>query len=191
MNQCLQRAGRMMFAPNAEWPAIADERPLPGRVFARFVLPLALIPGIGWSLGLVLFGNQVIAGEKVAPGIAQIAYGGLTAVSGILLWVSLSAACMIVIGRLFGGSGDWQRALQVAAFSATPVMLSGLLLMLPDLMSILIIAFFHSLYLQYLGIQHVLRVKESNAAEFVALNTIALMVLSTAVGSLGSWLGML
>jgi hypothetical protein len=58
-------------------------------------------------------------------------------------------------------------------------------------MSILISAFFYSLFLQYAGVQHVLQIKERDAAEYVALNAMALMLLSTAIGALGGWLGIL
>jgi hypothetical protein len=45
--------------------------------------------------------------------------------------------------------------------------------------------------LQYAGVQHVLQVKEGAAAEYVALSTILLSFLSTAIGGLGGWLGVL
>ena len=157
-----------------------------------YVLLLSLIPAAGWSTGLWLFGNETNVGRGAQiSSVGQIAYRGLVAAAGFVLWVVLCAATLVALARLFGAARDWARALQVAAYSATPVALAGLLLIQPNLLSVLIIAFFYSLYLQYLGVQQLLKVKERDAAEFIALNTMAVMVLSTLLGALGGWLGLL
>ncbi len=191
MNRILLRAARLIVAPDREWQVINDEGPRP-LALARYVLPLSLIPAAGWALGLWLFGNVTGVGRNAGiSGVGEILYGGLLASAGVVLWILLSAGSMLAVARLFGGARDWLRALQVAAYSATPALIAGLLLIQPDLMSILIIAFFYSLYLQYLGVRHLLQVKERDAAEYVALSTILLLVSSTGIGSLGGWLGVL
>jgi len=191
MNSILRRAARIVAAPDQEWRSVQAEPARPLAVML-YVLLLSLIPAAGWSAGLWLFGNETDVGRGAQiSGAGQIAYRGLVASAGFVLWVVLCAAAMVALARLFGGARDWARALQVAAYSATPVALAGLLLIQPNLLSVLIIAFFYSLYLQYLGAQHLLNVKERDAAEFVALNTMAVMLLSTLVGALGGWLGLL
>jgi len=191
MNWIWRRAARIIAAPHAEWRSVQAEPARPPAVML-YVLIMSLIPAAGWSAGLWLFGNETNVGRGVPiSGVGQIAYHGLLASMGFVLWVVLCAAAMVALARLFGGARDWARALQVAAYSGTPVALAGLLLIQPNLLSVLIIAFFYSLYLQYAGVQHVLQVKEGAAAEYVALSTILLSVLSTAIGGLGGWLGVL
>jgi len=191
MNWIWRRAARIIAAPDAEWRSVQAEPARPPAVML-YVLVMSLIPAAGWSAGLWLFGNETDVGRGVPiSGVGQIAYHGLLASVGFVLWVVLCAAAMVALARLFGGARDWARALQVAAYSGTPVALAGLLLIQPNLLSVLIIAFFYSLYLQYAGVQHVLQVKEGAAAEYVALSTILLSVLSTAIGGLGGWLGVL
>lgn len=181
----LPRAARMIVAPTAEWKIIAHQRVRTVAMLASYVMPLALIPAAGWSLGLAKFG---VAGQAGVEAKALI-HGALLAFVGTLLWIGLSAASMALLARVFGAGRDWLRALQVAAYSATPVMLTGCALVWPDLLSVLVIAFFHSLYLQYGGVRYVLNVKESQAAEFVALSTVTLMVASTVLGAIATALG--
>jgi hypothetical protein len=191
MNSILRRAARIVAAPDQEWRSVQAEPARPLAVML-YVLLLSLIPAAGWSTGLWLFGNETNVGRGAQiSGVGQIVYHGLLAAAGFVLWVVLCAATLVALARLFGAAHDWARALQVAAYSATPVALAGLLLIQPNLLSVLIIAFFYSLYLQYAGVQHVLQVKEGAAAEYVALSTILLSVLSTAIGALGGWLGVL
>ena len=191
MNSILRRAARMVAASDQEWRSVQAEPARPLAVML-YVLLLSLLPAAGWITGLWLFGNETSVGRGAQiSGAGQIAYRGLLASMGFVLWVVLCAATLVALARLFGGARDWARALQVAAYSATPVALAGLLLIQPNLLSTLIIAFFYSLYLQYMGVQHVLNVKERDAAEFVALNTMALMLLSTVLGAFGGWLGLL
>lgn len=186
------RAVRLTVAPNEEWRTIRDEKPRARAILALFVLPLALIPAASWSLGLLLFGDDGRSARNgVAFGIAQVVHGGLIAFFGVVLSICLCALSILVLAPLFSCLRDWRRALQVAAYSAAPVLIGGLVLILPDLVYTLILAFFHSLYLQYAGLQHVLAVKERDAAEYVALSTVLLMVFSTVMGALGGWLGVL
>jgi hypothetical protein len=186
MTSIIRRACRIIVAPAAEWPVVAAENPNTSTLLCRFVLPLAIIPAAGWSLGVWLF-NHAGGG---ADGLT-IARAGLTVVIGVLLWVCLSAALMMLSARWFNGARSWLRALQVAAYSLTPVLLSGLLLALADLMAVWIIALFHSFYLQFVGVQPMLGIKPTDAAEFVAVNTMALMVMSSIIGALATSLRLL
>lgn len=190
MSQLLRRVTRIIVAPGAEWQAIADEPPRAGALWWRFLFPLSLIPGVGGAAGLWLSSGESRVMHNITPmGFDPSLYGGLLAWTAAVLWIALSAVSLRLVVRLFGGLRDWARALQVAAYSATPLLLAGVLLVQPDLASILIIVFFHSLYLQYGGAQRVLQIKERDAAEYVALNFLLLSVLLTAVGAVTGWLG--
>ncbi|MEO7727113.1 MAG: Yip1 family protein [Burkholderiales bacterium] len=190
MNHGLQRAARVTVFPDAEWRVISGETPHPRATFTRFVLPLALIPAASWALDLLLFGGYA-SGGNVSLGASQIFRGGLMAYAGMVLSICLCAASIVIVAPLFTGLRNWSRALQVAAYSSAPVLLGGILLILPNLAFALIVPYFHGLYLQYAGLQHVLAVKERDAAQYVALSTLLLMVLSTIVGALGMWAGLL
>ena len=190
MLRALLRAVRLTVAPGEEWPKIRDEGPRVLPIIALFVLPLTLIPAASWSLGLLLFGNDA-GGSHSDLDLVRIMRGGLIAYFGVVLSIGLCAVSIVILAPLFAGRRNWPRALQVAAYSAAPVLLSGLVLIVPNLAYVLILPFFHSLYLQYAGLQHVLGVRERDAAEYVALSCMLLMVFSTALGAFAGWLGIL
>lgn len=190
MTQTLRRALRLTASPGEEWQLIKAEEPLAAAIVFRFLLPLALIPAVSLSLGLLLSGIDA-GGRHATLDLVQIVRGGLIVYVGVVLSVCLSAASIMILAPLFAAPRDWPRALRVAAYSASPVLLCGLLLLVLNLSYVLILPFFHGLYLQYAGLQHVLAVKERDAAEYVALSSMLLMALSTALGAFAGWLGIL
>ncbi|CAN0119991.1 unnamed protein product [Phaeothamnion confervicola] len=190
MLRALLRAVRLTAAPENEWRAIRNEAPRAGSVLALFVLPLSLIPAASWSLGLLLYGNDA-GGSHTELDSIQIVRGGLVAYLGMVLSIGLCAASINIVAPLFACRRDWPRALQVAAYSASPVLIAGLVLLVPNLAYVLILPFFHSLYLQYAGLQHVLGVRERDAAEYVALSSMLFLGISTALGAVGMWAGVL
>jgi hypothetical protein len=183
MKWVVGRAVRITIAPGTEWLAILQEVPYWGRSLASFVLPLALIPAASWCIGLLLSSKEPTAQ------FTWILHRGAIVYLSAVLSVSLLAVSLYVVAPVFGGVRSWGRALQVAAYSSAPVLIGGFLLVIPDMVFAMLLAAFHGFYLQYVGVQHLLRVAENRAAEFVAIEIVAFIVLSTLLGTFFSWLG--
>ena len=192
MRRAVQRAVRLILSPDEEWRAIAREPQEPWLLLGSFVLPLACIPAGAWSLSLSLLGREDgRSGERVTVGLAQIVLGGLSVWAYSVLSVLMLASSTYILAPLFVDMRDWARALKVGAFSAAPVLLGGIILVVPEVSYAILLLAFHSCYLMYVGLQRVLHVKERNAAECVALCIVMFTIASTALGSLGGALGVL
>lgn len=185
MNWVVGRAVRITVSPGAEWLAIMQETPVRYRTLASFVLPLACIPAGSWCLGLLL------SSDAPAAEFAWIAHRWAIVYVGALLSVGLLATSLFVVAPVFGAVRSWARALQIAVYSSAPVLVAGFLLITPDLVAATLLAAFHSFYLQYVGVQHLLGIKEDQAAEFVALEIVLFIVMSTFLGAFGSGLGLM
>lgn len=183
MIEAVRRAVHITRFPNVDMQLVADEPPDQRRILARFVLPLACIPAVSWCLGLLL------SGEDALEGILQIVHRGVVVYVGSLLSIYLLTASLYLLAPLFSRRRTWGKSFQVAAYSSAPVMLSGVLLVLPMLSFATLLAVCHSFYLQYVGVNRVLGVKEGEAAEYVALVAVLLVVSSTLLGALASWVG--
>ncbi|MBS0338154.1 MAG: YIP1 family protein [Proteobacteria bacterium] len=190
MDRVFLRAIRITIAPGEEWQTVRGEVPDQVALLGRFILPLSCIPAAGWATGLGLSGSHALIGHSAAhSGIAQAAHAGLTVLLGAAISVYLLAAALYALAPLFTGRRDWPRALQVAAYSSTPVLLSGVVLVLPDLAFTLILAALHSLALLHGGVKSVLGAKSDESAEYTALAMVIFLLASTALGALGSRLG--
>lgn len=192
MVRALARAVRLTLSPNDEWRTVREEVPDSLAIFRSFVLPLAAVPAMCWSLNFFVFANaqgRVRAGD--ASGLAQGVQAGLAVFASAVFSIILLAASIYILAPLFSRPRDWPRALQVASYSSAPVLLGGVVLLLPDVAYALLPAVFHSAYLLYAGLQTVLEVKEDSAAEYVALGAVILITASTLLGAVGSALGIL
>lgn len=184
MYNAVGRAVRVTLLPGTEWLVILREAP-DLRGMTAFVLLLACIPAASWSLGLLLFGD----GPSVE--LASTAHRGAIVYLGSVLSIGLLALSFLILAPVFGVGRNWGRTLQVAVYSSAPVLLAGFLLIIPDLVIAILLAAFQSFYLQYVGVQHLLGVKEDQAAEFVALCIVVLMIASTILGAFGGWIGVM
>lgn len=93
------------------------------------------------------------------------------AVSTVL--ICLAAVITLGLGffalaPVFGVARSWDRSLAVAAYASTPVLLSWFLMLYPPFIVLPIVGLLHCFALCYLGVQHVLECRESEAALFVA-----------------------
>ncbi|MCX7157788.1 MAG: Yip1 family protein [Proteobacteria bacterium] len=185
MKTALQRAVRLTFHPELEWQAIRSEAPDQGALLASFVLPMVCIPALSCGLGLAFHEGFS------KTGLEQAAHRGSVTFFGSLLSIFLLGMSLYVLAPLFVAVRDWARAFQVAAYSSAPVLLGGVILVVPDIAYVMLLPALQSLYLQYVGVHRVMGVKEGEAAEYVALGIVLLVIASTLAGAFGAWLGIL
>jgi hypothetical protein len=182
MKEAVTRAFRLTLSPTLEWAAIEKEPPR-SSLFASFALPMAAIPALAWALGLACFPEEPYAGPAAALHRGAVLYLGSLASIGLL------ALAIHLLAPLFGVRRDWARSVQVAAYSGSPVFLSGFMLVYPDFAFILMIAVFHGFFIQYSGVRILLGVREDQAAEYVALCIVIMGVASTLLGAVASAMG--
>lgn len=187
----LKRAVRFCVSPSDEWRVVSREEPRAIPLLGKFVIPLSCIPAGSWALGLYLFGPEAVPelARGQASSITQIAHSASVTFFGSLISVALLAAALALLAPLFGRPRALSRAFQVAAYSSAPVLLAGVVLVVPTLVFALMVAALHSFFLLYGGVHYVLGAKEDVAAEFVALTVMLLILASSLLGAFGGWLG--
>ena len=154
-------------------------------IMRKFVLPLACIPASAWVPGLVLFNP----GKPLDP--VRLVHSAAVVYFGAVGSVLLLAASLFLLAPLFMRRRNWARSLQVAAFSSAPTLLSGIVLLIPDLAFATLPAIFYTFYHLYVGAQRALGVKEGDSTEYVALVIVLFIIGSTLAGAFGSSLGLL
>jgi hypothetical protein len=145
-----------MFAhPEREWKAIREENCTVTQCYCSHVLLLALIPAIAGYIGTTQVGWQVGARETVrltpesALSIAVLFY--LTMLVAVLTIGKL----IHWMGRTYGASQPLPQCIALAAYAATPLFLTGAMLLYPVLWVNLLIglaALAYTVYLLYTGV---------------------------------------
>jgi len=159
----------LMFQPKQEWQSIHDERCTIKTCYCSHVLFLSAIPAIAGYFGATTVGWQVGAGPVVR----------LTAQSGLMIAV-LTYLTMLVgvfsigraihwMGQTYGSRQTVAQAIALAAYTATPLYLIGVMFLYPLLWLILIAglpALAYTVYLLYTGVPIMMEVPEERGFLF-------------------------
>jgi hypothetical protein len=145
----------LMTAPEEEWKAIKKERCTIGKCYCSHVLLLALIPAAAGYIGTTMVGWQVTSREvqRLTPDSAlQIA---------ILFYITILVAVFTIgklihwMGQTYGAKQSLSQCIALAAYTATPLFLIGVMLLYPLLWLNLLLglpALAYSVYLLYSGV---------------------------------------
>lgn len=105
--------------------------------------------------------------------------------------VLMMALGFFVLAPWSGVERSWDGSVAVAAYAATPVLATWVLLLFPMFAMIPVAALIHGFALCYLGVQEVLGCRETEAALFVASAGVFGVVASMVLGGLCSAAGWL
>jgi hypothetical protein len=185
----VDRVRNILLTPKAEWAAIDAEPASIQQIYARYVVPLALIPAVAGFIGGSIVGIGV-------PGVGTVRVGMLAGLLGDVLQFFLLLALVYVLAliinelaTMFGGRMDIVAAFKVAAYSSTPAWLAGIFTVVP-IFAFLSVVGLYSLYLLYLGLPLLMRVPVERAWVYTAVVAGAAMGLAFIIsGVLGLLIG--
>ena len=124
------RAIRLIASPDAEWDAVKTACPSVAVVLYTHAIPLSLLPAVGWGIGTFCF-SATVSGDPVSA----VQFGAGTFLLCLISIGLYALACNLIL-PLYGGVRDWRRAYAVAAYASTPVLVTGVLLVLPVLIAV-------------------------------------------------------
>jgi Yip1 domain len=174
------RTATLLVDPSAGWTRVEKE---PGDaifLLSGYVAVLALIPALAGFIGASLIGVIVPGGDVVREPIFDGLFSAVLGYAATFVQVLLVALLIDVLAPRFGGQRSFASALNLAAYSFTPVWLAGVFLLLPGLRFLSFTALY-GVYLLTKGLPVVMKSPAENAKRYaaaVAVFAVALMVLT-------------
>jgi hypothetical protein len=166
----VERAKNIIMTPKTEWLVIAAEEPNTAQIFKGYVLPLALIVGIAHIIGLGVIGRGM--SSSFSRGIAM----GLIQFVGAFVGVYLSAYVIAFLAPRFASKQDMGRAVQLVAYSFTPVWVAGILSIVPALGILVFLGGIYGLYLMYLGLPHTMKTPQERVIGYLVVSIVGVIV---------------
>jgi len=166
----VDRAKNIMFSSKTEWDAVANEEPNIQQILLSYVLPLALIPTIAVIIGWGVVG--MFGFTSFTYGIAM----GLVQILGAFITVLLASFVIDALAGSFGSHKNLGRAVQLVAFSMTPVWVAGILNILPTIGWLAGLVGLYGLYLMYLGLTPLMKTPEDKRVGYLVVSIIILLV---------------
>lgn len=159
----------LLSDPVREWRAIRDERCTIGKCYCSHVLLLAAIPVIAGFIGTTQVGWRVGAREPVR----------LTLESGLMIGAATYVTMLVAVfsigwlihwmGSTYGSRQPLPQCIALAAYSATPLWLIGIMWLYPVLWFNLLVglpALAYTVYLLYTGVPIVMEIPEERGFLF-------------------------
>jgi hypothetical protein len=155
--------------PKREWVSIRDDECTLGKCYAVHVMILAAIPAISGFIGTTQFGWQIGAGDPVkltleSAGMISILYYlamlvGVFAIGWMIHWM----------GGTYGVDVPLSQCVVLAAYTATPLFLIGIMELYPVLwvnLVVGIVALAYTVYLLYSGVPIMMDISEDRGFLF-------------------------
>jgi len=164
----IKRVRNILFDPQSEW-AVIDAEPTGIReLYARYVVPLALIPAVAGLIGGSLVGIGVPGVGTVRVSVAAGLFGAMLQFLLLLGFVYVLALVINTLAQFFGGRMDIVAAFKVAAYASTPAWIAGVFAVVPAFAFLGVVGLY-GLYLLFLGLPLLMRARPETAFLYTAL----------------------
>ena len=147
----VERAKAITLNPAATWPVIDAEKHDAKSLFIPYMLILAAVPAVASFIGLSLVGMGGFGFNFRVPIVSGLAMMVTTYLMSLAMTYGMGWLAS-ALAPTFGGKSDVVQGLKLAVFGATPMMLAGVLNVIPALSMIGLLAALYSLYVMYTGL---------------------------------------
>ncbi len=166
-----ERAKNIIVSPKSEWDAVANEEPNIQQIMIGYVLPMSLIPAIAIVIGWGLIG--VYGFTSMNYGIAL----ALVQIINALLAVIIAAFVIDALAPSFSSQKSLGRAVQLVAFSMTPIWVGGILNIIPSISWLGSLFGLYGLYLLYMGLAPLMKTADDKKVGYIIVSIIVLIVI--------------
>lgn len=187
----LARLVGIVLRPTQEWELIAREQSSIDDLLRRYILPLSVLAPLATFVGMKFFDAAWDEDLGYLVPAQEIFTAAATTLFATIVSVFALAGIFVLIAPMYGSSRDYRAALRVATYGSVPVMLAGATLVLPVMAIVGLIGLSHSLYVYWLGVKAVLKVRSSCQSEFLGISMLLLISASTLAGAAASSIGLI
>lgn len=171
--------------PKNQWDLIRDEHYSAKTVFFGQLSVLAAIPALSLFIGVTQVGWSVAGEDPVRLAFSSALGSALLFYVAIWLAVAFIGGCIYWMEKTYGGEASLDSCLVLTTVTATPLLLSGISMVIPMLwLNVLVgmAAMAYSVYLLYSGTPRIMEIPEDRA--FMFSSSILTVALCTLVGML-------
>lgn len=177
----VERAQEIILKPKKVWGKIKGETISIKHLFTSYAAVLAVIPAAAYFIGWSLIGRSLAFHTHYrVPLISGFVYAVLQYIL-ILAGMYVVAFIIDALAPSFNSKKDMTSAAKVAVFSCTPVLLAGVLGVIPPLSPLILIAALYSLYLFFIGLPILMETPKEKAVSYFAVVIVTAIVVLTAL----------
>jgi hypothetical protein len=176
-----ERIKAIILTPAKEWGVIARERGGAMAVTADYLVYLAAVPAIADLIGMSLIGFKLPNGARARVDVMSAIMAMVFDYVLAFVVVAVVAAIINAAAPFFGAGRNMAEAFRLSAYSYTPMLLSGIFLLVPGL-HFLVILGLYGLFVLFKGMPVMIRTPAQTAFLFAAVITACATVIVLIVG---------
>ena len=160
----------LMARPKDEWKSIRDEGCTIGKCYCSHVLLLAALPAIAYFIGTSQVG-WVIGTKSVRLSTESSLYIAALTYLTMLVGVFAMGKAIHWMSQTYGAKQNLPQSIALAAYTATPLFLTGIMLIYPILWLNLLIglmALAYTIYLLYIGVPIMMKISQERGFLFAS-----------------------
>ena len=177
MEKLINLAKTFIINPKEAWEMVKDDESSAKDHIISYVLPLALIPAISTFIGLGFIGKGMF-GASLAWGLSQ----GIISLISTVIGVFFSGFIIHILASSFETQVSLDKAVKLVGFAYTPLLVAGILNIVPILAMLLFLFGLYSLYVLYLGFKPMTGVKEEKSTGYFIVSIIVIIVAYMVIG---------
>jgi hypothetical protein len=179
--QLITRVKNILLSPNTEWEKIHAETDTPQSLLIKYVIPMALIPAIGFFIGYGLIGM-----DSAVFRTTGIRWALILAANSFITSILTYYICTFVVDALapnFSSEKNIGRSAQLVAYSYTAAWVAGIFNILPSL-AVLGFLGLYGIYLFYMGIPAMKKTPEDKRIAYLLISAIVIIVVGLVVNAI-------
>jgi Yip1 domain len=167
----VERVKAILLTPQTEWRIVDRETGDRTYLFTNYVAILTALPAVAAFIGFSFAGLGV----------------GYALIFGVFLYVVFCAGWYveaIVVDALaptFGAQRNMASAVKIATYSSTAFWIAGIVLLIPRIAVLMLLGAAYSIYLLWLGLPPLMRVREARASAYAAIVVVVMFVIAIVV----------
>lgn len=167
----IERVKALLFSPKTEWDVIAKEENSTSKIIGGYLLPLVLIPVVATFISYAVIGYKL-------PFIGHILSVEIGIRSAISLLIStfggalLTAFIIDSLAPSFGAEKNFNKAMQLVAFSYTPSLIGGIFYIYYGTAFLGGLLGLYGLYLMFLGLKPMMHVGDDKHVTYFVISLI-------------------
>lgn len=176
----VDRVKNIIVKPDAEWNKIAMEYPSPAQIIGGYVVILAGAAALAAFIGYALIGFNLF-GVNV-KGFDWGLYQALVIFIGGIFSVYITALVVDLLAPTFNSEKNFNRSLQLVAYSFTPAWIGGLLNIIPAISFLGSLFGLYGFYLMYVGLPKIKKTTADKQISYLIVSIIVTILVYIVIG---------
>lgn len=171
MNELINLVKQFILKPAEAWETVKDDTNTAQQHLISYVLPLVILSTIATLIGHSLIGYGIFS-PSFSWGLSEAVTTFVSLIAGIFV----SGFIIQKLGPSFGTEVTFDKAIKLVGFSYTPVLVAGILNIIPALGILILLAGLYSLYLLYAGFKPMTNVSEEKSLNYFIVSIVVIIV---------------